>query len=104
MTGNVLGYSAASGDLVPLNSGSGGTNAFPTGNEPSAVVVDPAYPYVYVANSLDATVTAYSMSSGALTSLGNYTTGLQPVAIGKVVFVIVQGQLRHVHRLTPLST
>lgn len=82
VTGNVLGYSAASGDLVPLNSGSGGTNAFPTGNEPSAVVVDPAYPYVYVANSLDATVTAYSMSSGALTSLGNYTTGLQPVAIG----------------------
>jgi 6-phosphogluconolactonase (cycloisomerase 2 family) len=81
-SGNILGYSASSGHLVPLTSGTGGTNAFPAGNEPSAVVVDPAYPYVYVTNSLDATVTAYSMSNGALTSLGNYTTGLQPVAIG----------------------
>jgi len=49
---------------------------------PAAVVADPKYPYLYVANSLDSTVTAYSMSSGALTSLGNYATGLQPVAIG----------------------
>jgi 6-phosphogluconolactonase len=55
---------------------------FAAGNQPSAIVVDPAYPYAYVVNSEDATVTAYSMSSGALTSLGNYTTGLQPVAIG----------------------
>jgi hypothetical protein len=31
---------------------------------------------------LDSTVTAYSMSSGALTRLGSYATGLQPVAIG----------------------
>jgi 6-phosphogluconolactonase (cycloisomerase 2 family) len=44
--------------------------------------VDPSYPYVYVANSEDATVTAYSMSSGVLTSIGTFATGLQPVAIG----------------------
>jgi 6-phosphogluconolactonase (cycloisomerase 2 family) len=37
---------------------------------------------VYVTNSLDATISAYSMSNGVLTSLGNYQTGLQPVAIG----------------------
>ena len=30
----------------------------------------------------DATVTAYSMSSGVLTRIGSYATGLQPVAIG----------------------
>ncbi len=33
-------------------------------------------------NSTDATVTAYSMSSGVLTRIGSYATGLQPVAIG----------------------
>jgi 6-phosphogluconolactonase len=55
---------------------------FPAGNQPSAVVLNPSYPYAYVTNSLDATVTAYSVSSGVLTSLGTYSTGEQPVAIG----------------------
>jgi 6-phosphogluconolactonase len=81
--GQVLGYAvAASGSLSPLTSGAGGSNLFKSGNEPSAIVADRAYPYVYVTNSLDATVTAYSMSNGALTALGTYTTGQQPVAIG----------------------
>jgi 6-phosphogluconolactonase (cycloisomerase 2 family) len=83
--GEVLGYAVAgSGSLSPLTSGAGGSNLFKSGNEPSAIVVDrnSAYPYVYVTNSLDATVTAYSASNGALTSLGNYTTGQQPVAVG----------------------
>jgi 6-phosphogluconolactonase len=76
--GNVLAYNvAASGALTPLSG-----SPFQSGNQPSAIVADPAYPFVYVANSLDATVTAYSASNGALTSLGNYTTGEQPVAIG----------------------
>ena len=36
-----------------------------------------------VANALDGTVTAYSIGSGgALTSIGTYPTGIQPVAIG----------------------
>ena len=55
---------------------------FPAGNQPSAVVVDPSYAYAYVANSTDDTVTAYSMSSGVLTRIGTYATGLQPVAMG----------------------
>jgi 6-phosphogluconolactonase len=76
--GNVLAYNvAASGALTPLSG-----SPFQSGNQPSAIVADPAYPFVYVANSLDATVTAYSASNGALTSLGTYTTGEQPVAIG----------------------
>ena len=68
---------SASGALTKVNG-----SPFATGNQPSAVVVDPAYAYVYVTNALDATVTAYSMSSGVLTSLGNYTVGTDPVAIG----------------------
>jgi 6-phosphogluconolactonase len=55
---------------------------YPTGNQPSAIVADPKYPFVYVANAQDATVTAYSTSSGALTSLGTFATGLEPVSIG----------------------
>ncbi len=79
---SVLGYSVSSGSLVPLTSGSNGTNQFAAGNQPSAIVTDPVYPYLYVANSEDSTVTAYSMNNGALTSLGNYAAGLQPVALG----------------------
>jgi len=55
---------------------------FQAGNQPSAIVVDPSYPFIYVANSLDDTVTAYSMANGVLTGIGSYPTGLQPVAIG----------------------
>ena len=81
--GDVRGYSVApgtaavAGALVPL-----GGSPFQAGNQPSAIVVDPSYPFAYVANSLDGTVTAYSMSSGALASIGTFSTGLQPVAIG----------------------
>ena len=75
--GNIHGYSVASGLLTPLAG-----SPYPAGNEPSAIVVDPTYSFAYVANSQDSTVTAYSMSSGALSSLGTYTTGLQPVALG----------------------
>jgi 6-phosphogluconolactonase len=79
---DVLGYSVASGALTPMTSGANGTNRFPTGDQPSAMVADPKYSFIYVANSLDNTVTAYSLSSGALTSLGTYATGEEPVAIG----------------------
>ncbi|HEY1903098.1 MAG TPA: beta-propeller fold lactonase family protein [Terracidiphilus sp.] len=79
---DVLGYSVASGGLAPLTNGAGGTNRFAAGDQPTAIVADPKYPYLYVANSLDSTVTAYSVSSGALTALGTYATGTQPVAIG----------------------
>jgi 6-phosphogluconolactonase (cycloisomerase 2 family) len=75
---DVLGFTIGSGGA--LNSVSG--SPFAAGNEPSAVAVDPVYPYVYVTNAIDATVTAYSMSGGVLTTLGNYTVGTDPVAIG----------------------
>jgi 6-phosphogluconolactonase len=45
-------------------------------------VVDPSYAFAYVTNSLDATVQAYSTSSGKLSNIGTYSTGLQPIAIG----------------------
>jgi 6-phosphogluconolactonase (cycloisomerase 2 family) len=86
--GDVLGYNVSglpgsTGNLIPMTSGINGTNEFPAGNGPSAVVVDPTYAYAYVANSTDATVTAYSISStGSLTRVGTFATGLEPIAIG----------------------
>jgi 6-phosphogluconolactonase len=65
-----------------------GGSPFPAGNQPTAIAVNPAYPYAYVVNSLDATVEAYSINNGELTYLGDsptpvvYGTGSQPVAIG----------------------
>lgn len=77
-TGQVLGYAINGGSLTSLSG-----SPFPAGNQPAAIVVDPKYPYAYVANSLDSTVTAYSIGGGgALSSLGTYSTGSQPVAIG----------------------
>lgn len=77
--GDVLGYSVASGALTPLSG-----NPFPAGNEPVAIAINSnsSYPYAFVANSLDGTVNSYSIDgSGALTPIGAYTTGTQPVAI-----------------------
>jgi 6-phosphogluconolactonase (cycloisomerase 2 family) len=77
-SGRVLGYSAALGVLSPLS------GAYPSGNGPSAIAVDPKYPYAFVANATDGTVSAYSISSstGALTTIGTYQAGVDPVAIG----------------------
>jgi 6-phosphogluconolactonase (cycloisomerase 2 family) len=81
--GNVHGYQlstaqATAGFLTQLSG-----SPFPAGNQPSAIVVDSTYPFVYVANSLDGNVSAYSIeSSGTLTSVGAYAAGIQPVAIG----------------------
>ncbi len=75
---DVLGFTiGATGVLTALSN-----SPFAAGNQPSAVAVDPNYPYVYVTNAIDGTVTAYSMTNGALTTLGNYTIGSDPVAIG----------------------
>jgi len=84
--GQVRGYSVASG--TPTTTPPGGTlislgSPFPAGNQPKAIAVDPNYSFAYVANSLDGTLSAYSIgSSGALSSIGTYDTGVQPVAIG----------------------
>jgi 6-phosphogluconolactonase len=75
---DVLAYNVApTGQLSKMNG-----SPFLSGNQPTSIVVNPAYPYAYVTNSLDANVTAYSIKNGALSSLGTYTTGEQPVAIG----------------------
>ena len=68
---------SSSGQLTPL-----AASPYQTGGAPSSVVVDPTYPYVYVANAQDSSVTQYSISSGVLTNIGTISTGLQPVAIG----------------------
>jgi 6-phosphogluconolactonase len=76
--GNVLGYSISSaGALSPLSG-----SPYASGNEPTAIVADPNYPFLFVTNSLDANVTAFSISNGALTRLGSFSTGLDPVAVG----------------------
>jgi len=74
---DVLAYSANAGVLTPV-----GGSPFPAGNAPAAVVVNGTGSYVFVANSLDSNLTVYSSSGGVLSSLGTYTTGTQPVAIG----------------------
>jgi 6-phosphogluconolactonase (cycloisomerase 2 family) len=79
--GVVLGFSVASGSLTPLTSGTKGTNSFPAGNQPSAVVVDPGGGYAFVANSLDSTLTGYTIDNGALSRFGTFTTSTQPVAL-----------------------
>jgi DNA-binding beta-propeller fold protein YncE len=79
---SVLGFSINSG---PSNAGLPTPlpgNPFRTGTAPLAIVVDPSFPFAYVANSTDSTVTAYSINNGALTNLGSYASGLQPVAMG----------------------
>jgi 6-phosphogluconolactonase len=91
---DVLGYSICSGGALTTLGGNTTTCSTPVatavsaGNQPSAIVVDPSYPFAYVTNSQDATVEAYSISSGKLSYLGSssspvtYSTGLQPVAMG----------------------
>lgn len=80
---SVLGFTVGgSGALTPMTSGVGGTNAFAAGNKPSAIIVNPTYPFAYVTNLLDGTLTAYKMSNGALTKIADYPTGSQPVAVG----------------------
>jgi 6-phosphogluconolactonase (cycloisomerase 2 family) len=77
-SGDIRAYAFASGVLSELSG-----SPFAAGNQPSAIVVDPQYPFAYVANAQDGNVRAYSISSsGTLTSIGAYATGIQPVAIG----------------------
>ena len=75
--GNVLGYTNAGGLLSPISG-----SPFSAGGQPDAIAVDTSGKFAYVANMLDSSITAYSIGTGALTRLGTYATGLQPVAIG----------------------
>ena len=63
---------------------------FKTGNEPSAIAIDPRGIYIYISNSLDSSVSSYSIvlatgtPSAVANSIGNQfnATDTQPVAIG----------------------
>jgi 6-phosphogluconolactonase len=74
---NVLAFSENAG-LLSAVSGS----PFPTGNGPSAVIADATGSHVFVTNAFDSNLTVYSSAGGVLTSLGSYTTGTQPMAVG----------------------
>jgi 6-phosphogluconolactonase (cycloisomerase 2 family) len=73
----VRGYQINAGLLTPLSS-----SPFKTGSQPSAIAIDATGKFAYVTNARDSNLSAYSISNGAFTSLGTYTTGSQPVAIG----------------------
>jgi trimeric autotransporter adhesin len=54
----------------------------PTGQEPNAVVEDPAGRYVYVANWIDNTLSEYTIGTGgSLTAIGTVATGANPASI-----------------------
>jgi 6-phosphogluconolactonase (cycloisomerase 2 family) len=74
---NVLSYTANAGAMTAVAG-----SPFPAGNAPLAVIVDATGSHVFVANSLDSNLTVYSSNGGVLSSLGTYTTGTQPVAVG----------------------
>ena len=74
---NVLAYTIGTGALTTMAG-----SPFKAGTAPSAIVVDQKFNFAYVANATDSTITAYSMNNGVLASLGNYSTGLEPVALG----------------------
>jgi 6-phosphogluconolactonase (cycloisomerase 2 family) len=79
VNGNVTSYAGSSSGQLTL------IGTTPTGNQPSAIAVDPnsKYPYAFVANATDGTVSGYSIgANGALTSIGTFATGVDPVAIG----------------------
>ncbi|MFZ1086503.1 MAG: beta-propeller fold lactonase family protein [Terracidiphilus sp.] len=56
---------------------------FAAGNQPTAIAIDPNYPFAFVTNSQDGTVNSYSIgANGVLTKLGTFQAGVDPVAIG----------------------
>jgi 6-phosphogluconolactonase len=54
---------------------------FASGNQPASITTDSSGAYAYVANSLDNTITAYTVSGGALSPFGTYPVSAQPVAV-----------------------
>jgi 6-phosphogluconolactonase len=81
----MIAYSVlGAGVLNPLING-----PFKTGNQPSAITVDPRGIYIYVSNQLDNSVSAYEIAlptgtpSAAVNTTGSTTnsTGTQPVSI-----------------------
>jgi 6-phosphogluconolactonase len=73
-TNLIQSYSVASTGALTLSD----TKA--TGNQPSALTLV-NNSSLYVTNSLDATVTAYTLSSGVLTQVANYASDADPIAV-----------------------
>jgi len=67
-------FSIGSGGALTLQ----GTTA--TGNQPSALTLINDK-YLYVTNSLDATINAYTASAGTLTKIGTYASDANPIAV-----------------------
>jgi 6-phosphogluconolactonase (cycloisomerase 2 family) len=68
------------------------------GNGPSAVLAEPSGRFVYVANSTDGTISAFSLanSTGVLTSTGTFLTGAAPDSLaasndGKYLYAVNNG-------------
>ncbi len=72
----VFAYAAGNGTATELSG-----SPFAAGNQPAGIALDSTGGYAYVANSLDNTITAYSVSGGRLSSFGTFGTGTQPVAV-----------------------
>jgi 6-phosphogluconolactonase (cycloisomerase 2 family) len=84
---SVFAYTITSGVLQPVAG-----LPVQVGNGPLALTVDPAENFVYVANSVDNTVSVLSInaSTGALTLLGSFATGTTPssvVVLGQYLYV-----------------
>jgi len=80
-TEGLIGYTVESGDwLYAMSNG-----PFKTGNQPSAITIDPRGIYIYVSNSLDSTVSAYTITLATGTpstiSSSSNSTDTEPVAI-----------------------
>jgi 6-phosphogluconolactonase len=75
-TGYVFGFTSNSGVLTALSG-----SPYSVGTHPSAVTSNSNGSYLYVTDSKEAVVRAYSISSGAWTAIGSFATGNQPSAI-----------------------
>jgi 6-phosphogluconolactonase (cycloisomerase 2 family) len=73
--GNILVYTAnGDGSL----SGSG---AYPAGNTPVALALNPAGTYLFAANETDANVSTFTVNGTTLNNIGSNATGTQPSAV-----------------------
>jgi len=72
----VFGYAAGNGAATQLSG-----SPFAAGSQPSSIALDSSGGYAYVANSLDNTITAYTISGGRLATFGTFATSTQPVAV-----------------------
>jgi 6-phosphogluconolactonase (cycloisomerase 2 family) len=81
----LIGYTIQSGSILNFLT----NGPFKTGNEPSAIVIDPRGKYIYLTNSLDSTVSAWSiyLATGTPTGTANVvgsaanSTDTQPVSL-----------------------